>query len=265
MDRKLVVASILCIFFVLLPFAVKWEEGRLSHSSSSPVSNSSVISSVNGVVYVGSAVSHEGSDLLCVVPAKAYVPESGTEVTLNVTVKFKHAQPCPYSDWKILTENPRNVEIVSEGKTELKDPYTAFKQYTVRVLGNGSLDVVFKYGTGCPYGSEERVTVEFYVGSPSEEELNQTSTTLEEVLNSTSINITGVIEEVNTAARYFVVDGKTIDVRGRWTGPDGERYTWRDMLSLLKVGEKVEVQASEENGTLKADVIVINGQKFTRG
>lgn len=265
MERKLIMAFVLCIFFVLLPFVVKWEEGRLSSGTLLQPSNSSVISSSNGVVYVGSAVSHKGSDLLCVVPAKVYVPESGTEVTLNATVKFKHAQPCPYSDWKILTENPKNVEIVKETETKLVDPYTAFKQYTVKVMGNGTLDVVFKYGTGCPYGSEERVTVGFYIGSASEEEMNTTTTTPEELLNTTKLNVSGIIEEVNVAGRYFVVDGKTIEVRGRWTGPDGGSYSWRDMLSLLKVGERVEVLASEENGTLKADTIVLNGQRFTRG
>ncbi|NJE25563.1 hypothetical protein E3E22_02785 [Thermococcus sp. MV5] len=72
--------------------------------------------------------------MLCVIPAKAYVPGVGIEVTLNVTVKFKHVQPCPYSDWEILTENPVNVKVVSESETKLTDAFTAVKQYTVKIL-----------------------------------------------------------------------------------------------------------------------------------
>lgn len=262
MERKLIAAFILCILFTALPFVVKWGEGRLSSTISVLPSNSSIIAS-NGVIYAGSAVSHEGSDLLCVVPAEAYVPEPGTEVILNVTVKFKHAQPCPYSDWEIVTENPENVEVINETETELLDPYTAFRQYAVRVLGNGTLDVVFKYGSGCPYGTEERVTIGFYIGQPPED-INLTVTNPEELFNITTMNITGIVEEINLVDRYFVVDGKAIWVRGRWTGPNGVEYTWKDMLLLLHVGERVEVLASYETGELKADVIIINGQRFVR-
>ncbi|ANF23604.1 hypothetical protein A7C91_06880 [Thermococcus piezophilus] len=197
------------------------------------------------------------------VPAEAYVPEPGTEVILNVTVKFKHAQPCPYSDWEIVTENPENVEVINETETELLDPYTAFRQYAVRVLDNGTLDVVFKYGSGCPYGTEERVTIGFYIGQPPED-INLTVTNPEELFNITTMNITGIVEEINLVDRYFVVDGKAIWVRGRWTGPNGVEYTWKDMLLLLHVGERVEVLASYETGELKADVIIINGQRFVR-
>ncbi|WP_206205206.1 hypothetical protein [Thermococcus sp. GR6] len=104
------------------------------------------------------------------------------------------------------SENPENVEVINETETELLDPYTAFKQYTVRVLGNGTLDVVFKYGSGCPYGTEERVTIGFYIGLPPED-INLTVTNPEEVLNITTLNITDIVEEVNLVDRYFVVEG----------------------------------------------------------
>nr|QEK15830.1 hypothetical protein FPV09_05445 [Thermococcus aciditolerans] len=221
---------------------------------------------VNGTYYVGFATSHEGDDVLCVVPAEAYVPRPGTDVTLNVTVKFKHAQPCPYSDWEILVENPDNVRVVDETETELTDPYTAFKQYTVEVLGNGSLDVVFKYGSGCPYGTEERVTIRFYVGVPEGNVTsNQSAPTPEEVLNMTEVNVTGTVTAVDEVSRVVVVDNYTIEIRGKWTGPDGLTYNWREMLALLKPGESVEILASEEEGSLKADVIIIDGKRFTRG
>lgn len=264
MERRVMVAFVICALLTALPFAVRTAEKNLGTEGTLPVQpqNESIVS--NGVYYIGSAVSHEGSDLLCVIPAKAYVPEVGTEVTINVTVKFKHAQPCPYSDWKITTENLTNVEIVGESETKLSDPYTAFKQYTVKVLGNGTLDVVFKYGSGCPYGSEERVTVHFYVGVPSEEEAANTSTQIPE-LNTTEKMITGTIEEINTAGRYIEVNSTKVFIRGRWTDDEGKEYTWRDMLAILKVGEKVEVKATYEDGELKAYEIKVKGKTFVEG
>ena len=264
MERKIVISFILCAIFVALPFAVSYAE---NHVGTQPVQPPSTGPSnpVNGVYYVGFATSHQGDDILYVVPGEAYVEKPGTLITLNVTVKFKHAQPCQYSDWKITTENPVNVEVVNETKTELKDAYTAFKQYTVKVLGNGSIDVVFHYGTGCPYGTEERVTVKFYIGTPNGTELNQSAPSPEEVLNTTSVNVTGVIKAVDTALRAVVVENYTIEIRGRWTGPDNESLTWRDMLALLKLGERVTILASEEDGSLKADVIVIDGKTYRKG
>jgi len=263
MERKIAVAFILCILFTALPFAVNYASERISSSPTQPPS--APTSPINGVYYVGFATSHEGDDILYVVPGEAYVEKPGTTVTLNVTVKFKHAQPCQYSDWKITAEKPENVEVVSETKTELKDPYTAFKQYTVRVLGNGSIDIVFHYGSGCPYGTEEKVTVKFYIGTPNGTALNQTAPSPEELSNTTYINVTGVIKSVDEGLRAIVVENYTIEIRGRWTGPDNESLRWRDMLALLKPGERVTVVASEEDGSLKADVIVIDGKTYRKG
>jgi len=42
--------------------------------------------------------------LLYVVPAEAYVVEISVEITINVTVNFKHTQsPCPHSVIKNMT------------------------------------------------------------------------------------------------------------------------------------------------------------------
>ncbi|NJE07081.1 hypothetical protein E3E31_00740 [Thermococcus sp. M39] len=262
MERRIAIAFILCAIIIIMPFAVKIAENSIKSSTEIPSSN--ITTTFGGITYIGSAVSHEGSDLLCVIPAKVYVPEAGTEVTLNVTVKFKHAQPCPYSDWEILTENPVNVEVVSESETKLTDAYTAVKQYTVKVLGNGALDVVFKYGSSCPYGTEERVTVYFYIGTPSEEEMVNASAQIPE-LNITEKIITGVIEDVNLEERYFVVNSTKIAVRGKWRSEEGAEYNWREMLALLKVGEKVEVKATYEDGEWKAYEITINGKTFVKG
>ncbi len=37
------------------------------------------------------------------------------------------------------------------------------------------------------------------------------------------------------------------------------------MLVLLKPGERVTILASEEDGSLRADVIVINGKTYRKG
>ncbi|WP_297062819.1 hypothetical protein [Thermococcus sp.] len=264
MEQKIVIAFILCAIFVALPFAVSYAENHVG-SQSVELPSTTTSNPTNGVYYVGFAMSHEGDDVLYVVPAQAYVEKPGALVTVNVTVKFKHAQPCPYSDWRITVENPKNVEVVNETKTELKDSYTAFKWYTVKVLGNGSLDIVYHYGSGCPYGTEERVTIKFYIGTPNENVLNQSASSPEEVLNTTSLNVTGTVKAVNLALRAVVVENYTIEIRGRWTGPNNESLTWRDMLVLLKPGERVTILASEEDGSLRADVIVINGKTYRKG
>ncbi|ASJ17014.1 hypothetical protein A3L04_07990 [Thermococcus chitonophagus] len=257
MKRGLVASIILAILITALPFIVKIAEKKQIEAIT-PQENSTMI--VGGVYYVGTATSHEGADILCVVPAKAYVDEPGKVVTLNVTVRFKHAQPCPYSDWKILVENSKNVEVIEETETKLEDPYTAFKQYKIKVLGNGSIDVVFKYGTGCPYGTEERVTVGFYIGTPTQTELVEANQTQSIVLENVTKTFKGKIEEVNVELRYFVVNGTKIYVRGRWGS-----YNWKDVLGMLKVGEYVEVVATYEEGTWKAEEIKIDGTTLRRG
>ncbi len=263
------ISFIICAILILMPFSVRLAEDHLTKTSIQPIpankSNESV--TTNGVVYIGSVTSHEGSDLLCVTPAKIYVPNPGEEVTINVTIKFKHAQPCPYSDWKILTENAKNVKIVEETETKLVDPYTAVKQYKVKVLGNGTLDVVFKYGSNCPYGTEERVTVYFYVGAVSSTELNNTSSTSTPTLisNTSEKIISGIVEEVNAAGRYFVVNGTHVAVRGRWTTSDGLSYNWREMLTLIHAGERIKVKAVFEDGEWRAEEITINGKTFMKG
>ena len=168
---------------------------------------------------------------------------------------------------RFLVENPKNVEILGETETKLVDPYTAVKQYKVKVLGNGTLDVVFKYGSNCPYGTEERVTVYFYVGTVSSMELNNTSSTSTPELTSNTSEkiISGVVEEVNTAGRYFVVNGTHVAVRGKWTSSEGLSYNWREMLALIHTGEEVTVKAVFEDGEWKAEEITINGKTFIKG
>ena len=255
--------------FASLPALVSVTEkylptGTASVPSPTPSGGSEV---QEGVYYTGTA-SAGGSDVLYVTPAEIYVSKAGTVVTVNVTVKFRHAQPCMYPDWKISAEASGGVEIIGETKTTLKDPYTAFKQYTLNVTGNGTLRVVYTYGSGCPYGSSESVIVHVYLGIPSyvQEGGNGTSSpsTATQSQEQNVTRITGTLEEISVGGHYVKVSGETVYVRGRWTAGNSS-LTWRDVLESLRAGEKVSVTATYEDGNLMATEIEVNGTIYRRG
>jgi len=66
------------------------------------------------------------------------------------------------SDWKIYYRNATNIEVVNESDTIISGT-TAQKTFTMKVLGNGSIEIVFQYGSRCPYGTEEVVVKSFIV------------------------------------------------------------------------------------------------------
>ena len=151
------VAIILCIVITSLPFLVDYLINlNLKNNNYNLINNNKKAQ----ILYIGQAISRNYDDILYVTPAKVYVPKVNEIVSIYVTVKLKHSQPCK-GDWKILAENLNNVVIVKESGVRLVNLYTAEKQYRVKVLGNGSMDIVFRYN--CPYGIEERVTVYFYL------------------------------------------------------------------------------------------------------
>ena len=148
------VALVICIIITSLPFMVdyliKFKFKKYSYNYDKK----------DQIFYIGQAISKNYDDILYVSPAKVYVPRVNEIVSVNVIIKFKHPQPCK-GDWEILAENLNNVKIVKETSVRLLDSYTAEKQYKVKVLGDGSMDIVYKYN--CPHGTEERVTVHFYI------------------------------------------------------------------------------------------------------
>jgi len=157
MEWRVKVAIILCIVITSLPFLVDYLINlNLKNNNYNLINNDKK----DKILYIGQAISKNYVDILYVTPAKVYVPKVNEIVSIYVTVKLKHSQPCK-GDWKILAENLNNVVIVEETSVRLLDSYTAEKQYRVKVLGNGSMDIVFRYN--CPYGIEERVTVYFYL------------------------------------------------------------------------------------------------------
>jgi len=157
MEWRVKVAIILCIVITSLPFLVDYLINlNLKNNNYNLINNDKKAQ----ILYIGQAISRSYNDILYVTPAKVYVPKVNEIVSVNVIIKFKHSQPCK-GDWKISAENLNNVVIVKESGVRLVNLYTAEKQYRVKVLGNGSMDIVFRYN--CPYGIEERVTVYFYL------------------------------------------------------------------------------------------------------
>jgi len=158
MEKRVKAAIVICIVMTSLPFLVDYLINL--NLKNNNYNNSLINNNKDQIFYIGQLISRNYNDVLYVTPAKVYVPRVNEIISVNVTIKFKHPQPCR-GNWKILTENLNNVAIVKETSVRLLDSYTAEKQYKVKVLGNGSMDIVYKYN--CPYGTEERVTVHFYI------------------------------------------------------------------------------------------------------
>ncbi len=272
MERRLVIAFIICALLIITPFIVKLIEGQVIKYVSIPSTSvvlpqgGAVVSS-GGVSYMGCGESHSGADYLIVCPIKAYVSKVGAEVRINVTVKFKHAQPCPYSNWEILIEDVRGAEVVSESRTTLVNAYTATKYFIVKVLGNGSVDVVYKYGSGCPYGTEERVHVELYVvKSLPQLEVTQTTTSQATSVTSEEV-IKGTLEEVSLSGKYVVVNHTKIFIKGSWTC-NGVEMKWRYLLnelSELPKGSELSVKVVKEEGSLVAIEIAFDDKVCSKG
>jgi len=161
MEKRVKAALVICIIMTSLPFLADY---LINLNLKNNNYNYSLINNnkKDQILYIGQLISKNYNDILYVTPAKVYVPRVNEIVSVNVIIKFKHPQPCK-GNWKILTENLNNVVIVEETNVRLLDLYTAEKQYKVKVLGNGSMDVVYKYN--CPHGTEERVTVHFYIAT----------------------------------------------------------------------------------------------------
>ncbi len=165
----LAVAIVLGFVVAMSPWIIEYLASISRERVEVPTSVTSIRSEVTTVatggakvVELGCGESQRGADRLVVCPAKIVTDRSGVVVKIVATVYFKHYQPCPYPRWKIVVENLNNVALVNESDVEVSGR-TATKAFFVKILGNGSMDVVFYYGHGCPYGTEERVRVEFIV------------------------------------------------------------------------------------------------------
>ncbi len=221
-------------------------------------------------VLIPSAVSCQGSDRLEVYPG-AVLAEPGSVVNVTIKVFFKHAQPCPYNDWSVSYEASGDIEVVGDDSGKLADAKTYVRELSVRVDGNGTLTVVYDYGT-CPEGDKEVVTVDFYVGSApggltpvtTTPALTETSTEESEVY----VNVSGSVVSVDPYGGTLIIDDKIIYFRGEFYDPVTGAYLEKEqVLASLSPGDYVTVvcKVTGAGRYMAEKVILPNGTVLTKG
>ena len=261
------VIVVIGIIVALFPFIIGAIDQYLYNIRQAATSAEEIKGSEGIVVLKDSVSSSTGSDTLVVTPGSIWVPYGGT-FTLKITVYFKHSQPCPYSDWSVSYSVDGDLQVVDETEGGLINSKTYVKEVTFQVFGNGSITVVFKYGSGCPEGDEERVVVTVYTGEHSPESIS--SETISESMTITTteereyINITGYIESIDYSGSSIVVDGYTIYLKGIWS--DGsDTYERKDVIALLNINMSITVLCYRSgSGRLMAEKIIFDNVTLTR-
>ncbi len=217
-----------------------------------------VSSSVNAsVVGRGCVVSSVGPDKLVVCPAEVYVSGVGAEVKLVATVYFSHV-PCKYGRWS-LSASAVNASVVKEVGPEVSsDGSRATEVLYVRVLGNGSVTITFKYN--CPYGNAEVAKVRLYVVKELPKEVTEVATTSvtnvatqelsreeHERINET---LSGEVISKSLSSQYIVLSTK-VYVKGEWVCGN-ETMNWEELLKKVREGDEVKVVAEVKEFGLKA-------------
>jgi len=170
--RGLILVTFIAIIVALLPIILNHIDAYL-YSLSTPTTET-VKQSITTVTQTTSTVSEEirmlkeeassstGSDTLIVKPASIVV-KPGIPFTITMIVKFRHAQPYPYSSWELYYEVGDGVEEVEDKGNELVDERTLVREVIFKAYKSSTITVIFKYGKGCPYGTEEKVIVDVKV------------------------------------------------------------------------------------------------------
>jgi hypothetical protein len=125
---------------------------------------------------------------------------------------------------------------------------------------------VYKYGSGCPYGTEERVMVRYYIVENVSSVTMEQSTSPTESVTSAHKVFEGV-PNVSLESKSLQINGTSIEVRGYWVC-NGEELKWRDVLtelSQLPPSTKVVVEAVYEGGVWRATKIEFNNTVCVRG
>ncbi len=140
------------------------------------------------------------------------------------------------------------LEIVNETDEEYVDPKTLVKEIYFRVTGNGTIDVVFNYGSNCPYGDKEEVIVEVYTGAKLEASITQITTAETTTTRITTTNefsgyyvVNGNIEDINYSRSAIYVN-TLVYISSSWRITDEEEVLEKeDVVKELSIGEKVVV------------------------
>ncbi len=225
--------------------------------------------SENMLILKPEALSNTGCDTLIVSPAEVVV-KPGIEFNVTIKVLFKHTQPCPYSDWKVYYNASSGLEIVSDDGGRLVDPKTYLRILTVKAMSNSTLTVVFKYGSGCPYGEEEKVEAKVIVsenpGKVSPSSTNTTaSTSIEASYTASNITITGVVKGIDVQHSTIIVGDHVVYVRGEWIASDGRELDRRQLVSEIPLGVNITIIGEPlELGKIKAYKIIVDNVTYTR-
>ena len=138
-----------------------------------------------GLAFVGAL---QAADILTVEPTTV-AAAVGDAVNVTAVVEFLHPQPCPYPSWRLECNATGDVRVLSVSEPEVSaDGMSAKWTIKLQVNGNGTVNVVYHYGEGCPFGDVENVTVEVIGLAPGGAEVETPSQPLaqriEKSLNS---------------------------------------------------------------------------------
>lgn len=165
------------------------------------------------IILLFSAISNPGSDRLTVSPNRVQIYE-GESAKIIVRVDFAHKQPCPYPDWKITYETEGGVRVLSASQPQISSTGKSVTMtITITGEGNGSLLIVYTYGTRCPFGDEETARVDVVV---FKKQTRQTSETTRPV-NETETGVKGGLKKPPSesgAPFYIVLLQRIYDYRG---------------------------------------------------
>ncbi len=273
----LAVAVLAAMVLALAPTWVPMLDTALTPQSVQETVETQPPSATGVQILVPSAVSYQGADRLEVYPG-AVLAEPGSVINVTIKVFFKHAQPCPYSDWSVSYDVSGGIEVIADDGGRLVDAKTYERVLKVRVTSNGTLTVVYDYGT-CPEGDKEVVRVDFYVGNApaslgsaaasmttSYTETDEYTTTTEE--SYSYVNVSGVVELVDPGSGIFVVNDTVVYVRGEFYDiSTGEDLEADEVLSLIKQGDTITAVCKiTSSGKYMAEKIILsNGVILTKG
>ncbi len=203
------------------------------------------------IVIVKPSVSSSGTDTLIAEPGEVMITP-GTVFNVTIRVLFKHAQPCPYSDWRVEYELSGGVRVLKDTEGELIDARTYERVLTVTADCDGVVTITFHYGSDCPYGDEESVEVTVRVSNEITQQQQETtiteSTTTTTYTNTTELEvtetITGKVSGVDIDRAIIYVDGTPIYVKGEWITENGTVYDAAYVVASIKVGEEVTIKAT---------------------
>ncbi len=274
MSRTIYIVLVIGILVALFPIIGGAIDNYISQRASSapstqPEEGANVSSSI--IILQPYKYSSEGDDTLYVYPGEL-IAEKNTVFDLRINVYFRHTQPCDYPDWKVYYTIDGGLQVVDETNGTLVDSKTYEQIITLKAIDNGTVTVVFQYGSNCPFGDEEVVTINVYVTdditklnvtTPVYNETTMTEPVIEEEKPAETVN--GTIEAIDTARDTIVVDGYLIYLKGEWVY-DNQILDAYQVIELLSIGEKVSVEYEVTgSGKLHAlKIITEKGEVFTK-